>query len=344
MAAMSEASQNQTLADFVTLKNRAGLTHAIRAATELGIFKALVDGQKTAEQLAAAIKADPSRVAALMNVLVQSELIEKYENDYALATLAHLIPETFFDFGDSHWQHLADNVRSGKSIGTGEDDQDFLIQQASEEWMLAPAALTVAQALDIGKTRKGLKILELGCGSAVFGATLAHADPSSSLTLVDTKPEIARAQTTIDAVQVASRTTLIEADDWQNIEIIDLSGDDVDDDSALVPQPVFDLIIVSQKIHLDSLRSQTALMKKIGALLLNRGGELVIVDVFPGQPAGAQHREMFELEFGLRHSHGQCHHPRDLESALKNAGFASVQFAHLPAEPYLYGLVLAAKG
>ena len=113
---MSESSQNKTIADFVALKHRSCLTHAIRAATELGIFKTLVAGQRTAEQLATEIEAKPAQVAALMTVLARSELIEQYDDDFALSTLARLIPETYFDFGDSHWRNLVQHVRTGQPI------------------------------------------------------------------------------------------------------------------------------------------------------------------------------------------------------------------------------------
>ena len=346
---MSESSQNKTIADFVALKHRVCLTHAIQAATELGIFKALIAGQRTAEQLATEINAKPTQVAALMKVIARSELIEQYDDDFALSTLARLIPEAYFDFGDSHWRNLAQHVRTGQPIQANEQDEpaanlDFQIQQASEEWMLTPTALLVAQALDIGRSRKGLNILELGCGSAVFGVTLAHADPTSMLTLVDTKPEIARAKATCESVQILSRTALIEVQQWRDVEVIDLTDTPADDDSAMVAQPTFDLVIVHKKVHLEPLKETTALMKKLGALLLKRGGELAIIDVFPGQQEGEEYREVVELEYGLRHTPGQMHHPRDLEPALKAAGFANVQFAHLPAQPYLYGLILAAKG
>ena len=343
-------SQHKTLSDFVELKNRQALTHAIRAAVELGIFKALAAGQRTVEQLATEIDADPQRLKALMDVLQQSELMEQYEDDYALSTLARLIPEPFMDFGDSHWKHLVGHVKTGSSVHDLEhtplSDLDFLINQASEEWMLTPAAMTAAQALDIGNSRTGVRILEVGCGSAVVGATLAHADPASTLTLIDTAPEIKRAKVTVDSVDIADRTTFIESDNWRDFEAIDMSGEPVNDagtEPQLVPQPVFDLVVLTRLIHLADLEQQQQLLQKIGALLLPGGGEVAIIDLFPGQEQGESHRRVLELEFGLRHSHGQLHHPRELEQCLRKAGFPNVQFTHLPAEPYLYGLLLGEK-
>ena len=182
-------SQQKTLEDFIQLQNRNALSHAIRAAVELGVISALREGQKTAEQLSGELKVDSSALSRLMNVLTTSELIEKYGEDYALSTIATLIPDQFFDFGDQHWRHLATHVKTGVPLPTQEGiattDFDYSLNKASEEWTLTPTALTAAQVLDLGKSRRGLKILEIGCGSAVFGATLAHADPDTVVSLLD---------------------------------------------------------------------------------------------------------------------------------------------------------------
>lgn len=342
-------SPNQSLTDFVALKHRLGLTHAIRAARELGVFAALAGGQRTAGQIAEAIQADPDRVAALMRVLQQSELIERYGDDYALSTLARLIPDACLDLGDIHWKHLVEHVRSGRPLAEIEeapqDDQDFHVTQAAEEWMLTPAAMLAAQVLDIGQSRRDLNLLQLGCGSAVLGATFAHRDPESHLTLVDTEDELKRAQSTVDNVEIQSRTRLIAAQRWQDIEVIDFSGQaDNGQETQWVPQPWFDMVLLSGHIHRMPADQLAPWLRKAGQLLLQTGGELVIVDWFPGLEQGDNYRALTELEFGLRHSHGRCHDPHELEEMLKDAGFPSVQFAHLPVEPYLYGLVLAGKG
>ena len=344
-------AQHKTLSDFIKLKNRHALTHAVRAATELGVFRALSAGQRTVEQLANELDADSARLAALMQVLTQTELVEQYQEDFALSTLARLIPDAFYDLGDSYWRHLVGHIKTGDSIHTMEHsklgDDDFVINQAAEEWTLTPAGMTAAEALDIGNSRRGLKIIELGCGSAVVGASLAHADETSHLTLVDRPQEIRRATETVNAIDVGPRTVLVSADDWRNIEVVDLSGHNLDSENeaeqTLVPQPTFDLVLLTRLIHMQPIEKLEPLVKKIGDLLLPSGGELAIVDVFPGQDESKSFYPALELEFGLRHSHGRYHHPKELEPVLKSAGFPDVQFAHLPAEPHFYGLMLAGK-
>lgn len=343
-------AQHKTLSDFIVLKNRQALTHAIRAATELGVFRALAKGQRTIEQLASELDADPNRLGALMAVVVQSELVEQYQDDFALSTLARLIPEAFYDFGDHFWKHLVGHVKTGSSVDGMEhiqlDNQDFVVNQAAEAWTLTPAGMTAAEALDMGGSRKELSIIELGCGSAIVGATLIHVDRSSRLTLVDESNAIARAEETVSSIDVASRTALIEADAWFDFEAIDLSATPVNESETgqeMIPQPIFDMVVLTRQVHLLPVDQLRSLFQKIGALLLPKGGELVIVDAFPGQEQGKESFPALELEFGLRHSPGRLHHPKVLEPLLQEAGFPRVQFTHLPAEPYLYGLMVAEK-
>ena len=94
--------QQKTLEDFIELQNRNALTHAIRAAVELGVIGALREGQRTAEQLATELEVYPEALKRLLDVVLGSRLIEKYGDDYALAPIARLIPDRFYDFGDEH--------------------------------------------------------------------------------------------------------------------------------------------------------------------------------------------------------------------------------------------------
>ena len=326
-------AQIKTLEDFIQLQNRNALAHAIRAAVQLGIFEALLPGQKTIKQLATELKLETQPLERLMKVLLQTELLENYGDDFALSTIARLIPGAAMDFGDDHWQYLVAHVRSGKSLASDESlpytDKDYQLNKASEEWTLTPVALDAAQVLDVGKSRRGLRILELGCGSAVFGVTLAHRDPESVLHLLDRSIELKRAQKTVDSVELQSRTQFFEASDWTQLT----DNEDIGDQQ-------FDLILLAGLIH---RLSKEQLVTVLGQLrnIAQPGCELAIIDVFPGQENGDIQRAVFELELGLRTSCGQLHDPKELEAALKDAGFVSVQYAHLPSLPCFWGLLLA---
>ena len=328
-------SQQKTLEDFISLQNRNALSHAIRAIVELGVIGALRNGQRTAVQLAAELNLYPDALERLLEVVVGTELIEKYGDDYALSTLARLIPEPYLDLGDSHWQHLTLHVKTGAPLPICDEvnlkDIDYTINKASEEWMLTPAALTAAQVLDVGKSRSALRILEVGCGSAVFGATLAHSDPESYITLVDNSENIVRAQQTVESIGLEPKVTFVETDSLDDLEQIpELEGQ------------TFDLALTAGVLHRKTGGECQRMFAQLHKLI-KPDSEIAIIDVFPGQKEGDMQRAIFDLELNLRTSRGRLHDPRLLEESLKESGYSRVQFAHLTTTPFYWGLILAQR-
>ena len=102
---MSDSQINALLAHY-RLHNRNAITHVIRSAVSLGIIAALAEGQKTVDQLAEQLELQVDPLSLLMKVLVETELVEQYGDDFALSTVARLIPRELRDFGDFHWSHL----------------------------------------------------------------------------------------------------------------------------------------------------------------------------------------------------------------------------------------------
>ena len=328
-------AQQKTLEDFISLQKQNALAHAIRAAVDLGVIEALRGGQKTAVQLAKELNVFPDALERLLIVVQGTELIEKYGDDYALSAITRLIPAKYLDFGDEHWQHLSLHVKTGAPLPICDEvnltDIAHTVNKASEEWMQTPAALATAQVLDLGKSRRGLRILEVGCGSAVFGATLAHSDPDSVISLIDDEVNLNRARTTVKSIGLEHKVTYIPSDTLDQIdELPELQGE------------TFDLVLVANKLHRKTGGECERLFKQLYKLIKpNR--ELAIVDVFPGQENGDLHRAVFDLELNLRTSRGRLHDPRLLEESLKDAGFNQIQFAHLPTTPFYWGLILAQR-
>lgn len=328
-------AQQKTLEDFLELQKRSAVSHAIKAAVELGVIRALREGQRTATQLAKSLNVYPEALTQLLEVVAETELLEKYGEDYALSNVARLIPDAYMDLGESHWQHLAFYVRTGAPLPICEEipatDSDYVINKSTEEWTLTPAALSAAKALDLVKSRRGIRMLELGCSSAVFGATLAHSAPDAVITLVDDAPSLSRARTTVESIGLERKVTFVEAD----------SIDDLTNIPELVGE-TFDLVLLAGRVNRMTLGDCRRLFTQIYPLT-KPDRELAIIDVFPGQADGNRARSIFELELSLRTSRGRLHGPRDLEAALKESGFGQVQYAHLPTAPYYWGLMLAQR-
>ena len=326
---MSDSQINALLAHY-RLHNRNAVTHVIRSAVSLGIIEALVEGQKTLEQLAQTLNLQKDPLLLVMNILVETELVEQYEEDYALSTVARLIPKNLRDFGDFHWSHLGDFVRTGVNLPSDDaipaTDADFLSNAKANEWLATPAALDAAQVLDFGASRKSLRVLELGSGSAVFGATLIHRDPDSRLVLLDDAAGLRAAKTTIDGVGIDDRVEMVEG----NYLEPDL-GDDT-----------FDMVLMAGLLHRHTLKTCHGIFSNVHRLL-KPSAELVAVDIFNGQEKGDLNYRIVELEIRLRSSNGALHDPAQLQHEMIMQGFDQIRYAHLPAAPYFWGLILAVR-
>lgn len=316
--------QDRTIQELYRLKRRSGQWHALQAANEVGIFSALDSGQKNAKQLTEALSLDEQAVEKLMQVLVQTEMVEQYGDDFALTTLGNLLPGALRDLGTSSWQQLASHLKTGKVMADGAWDAEI----HAREWTMTPAALTAIKCLDVGTTRKGLRILDVGCGSGVFGVALAHRDPSASITFLDRADQLQRAKDTIEKIGIESKVLWAQCDPDTELEQFE-------------SESPFDLIVVANRIHRMNVLQQEAMYLKLFSLL-GKEGELAIVDAFAGQESGQEDVAIFSLESALRVGGGVCDAPR-IEYSLKACSFRQVQFAWLPCEPHLYALMLATK-
>ena len=187
------------------------------------------------------------------------------------------------------------------------------------------------QVLDVGKSRRGLRILEIGCGSAVFGVTLVHCDPDSVLNLLDNAAGLERARTTVGSLKLERQVEFIEATNWSDLSAIPELQDQT-----------FDLVLLAGILHRLRRDEVKNLLPQVHGLV-KADRELAIIDVFPGQEKGTKQRAVFELELGLRTAAGQPFEPEKLKTMLIEAGFSNIQYAHLPSAPYYLGLMLAER-
>lgn len=323
-------SQFTAVADYKRLYDRNAISHSIRTAVRIGVIEALDEGQKDLEQLAKETATDKEVLKLLLDVLVNTELVERYAELYALSTVARLIPPQFADFGDLYWCHLENYVRGGVALPDNEElphtQADFLASSAAMEWLTTPAAIDAASVLDIGTTRTGLRILEIGCGSAIFGSTFVHRDSDSRLVLLDDRSNLKRAEKTIESIGAQNRVQYVEAD-YMQLE--------------LDHQP-FDMVIAAGLAHRHSEEQCQELFKLVHKHL-KPNGEFVVVDAFPGQQEGDTTRSIMALEIALRTQQGGLHDPAHFQHLMIMNGYDQIQFAHLPAPPHIWGLVLAQR-
>lgn len=177
---------------------------AMTVADETGIFRALSDAAHTTEELAAGLDLHPRALAILLAALASSELIEKREGKWRALPPARtwLHPEaegywggflmTFRERTPLHGQLL-------KALRTGERPAHF--DSGALEWerggMSAEAATRIASFMHAHSQApaRGVaampgwsncpSLMDIGCGSGVYGIEIARANPGMKVTLLD---------------------------------------------------------------------------------------------------------------------------------------------------------------
>lgn len=317
-------TQLEILEQYLQLQQMIASYHVLHSAVRLGVLAALADGQKTDIELAQACGLETVPLRLLLAVLVQTGTVEKYEEHYALAQVARLLP-SLEQLDDTQWSGIDAWVRGAGTAGHGESA--YAPAPASDpHWMMTPAAMDAAEALDFGGSRTGMRVLEVGGGPCVLSATLAHRDPASQFCVVDLPEGIDQARQTAESVDRVGQFEFHIASPYEP---------PVDDDS-------FDLVIIAgvlRRIPEDLCRRW---LERLGRLLRS-GGELAVLDWFPGQAKGQRNLAFGQLELSLRHRDGGLVTALLLREWLGAAGLGNIRFASLPAPPHTWGLVLAQK-
>ncbi|MEO6389116.1 MAG: methyltransferase [Croceibacterium sp.] len=177
---------------------------AASVADELGIFRSLSDSALTTDQLAGSLGLDPHALGILLAALASSELLERHEGKWralpAARTWLHPDAEGYWggflltsrDRSPLHGQLL-------EAMKTGKRPSGF--DSGAPEWergeMSAEAAQRIAcfmHAHSQGPAR-GVSVLpefstvkrlmDVGCGSGVYGIEFAKANPGMQVTLAD---------------------------------------------------------------------------------------------------------------------------------------------------------------
>ena len=325
------SAQDQTFEQYQGLMQINAASHLIRVGRQAGLLSALREGQRTLDQLCEQLSLVPESTSLLLDGLVATGIIEKYEDDFALSRAAHLLCQYDQDLGDSQWEQLASQLKNNDRANR--DDQLRFNYQAATQWIHTPAAMQAAEILDIGGEGEvsGPKILDLGCGSAVWSIAMAHQDPEATILAVDISVAIEAATNTAQSIGLGDR--------FQTLEV---NPADPSLRSVEFPKADFDIVLLAQRISgLGSKVAEDLLKKSIEALKPN--GRLVVIDLFrgPTKPNLAESAEALKLDLSTQEGH-----IRTLESTqalFAQMGLQRVQFAFLAASKVNMGMAVGEK-
>jgi len=332
------SQQDRTLDRYQELMQINAASHVLRTARQIGLFEALRSGQKTADQLVELLKLDRTGLDLLLDCLIAMNVIERYEDDHALAPVMQLLCQYDGDLGDASWQRLSAVVRGEFASAP---NRTYLDSLAATQWVHTPAAMQAAEMLDMGGetgpmgqladdgSTMPLRILDLGCGSAVWSCAMAYRDGQASILAVDDESALAAAQSTARAIQLADRFETRSGDP----ETIELTGQE------------FDMVMIAQRLHTTTEAGRGLLIDKAYNALVP-GGRLVLVDLFrgPTKPRLTETIEALRVHAGTGGSgEARMQLIEDLQSQLKSRGLVDTRFTFIEASRVNFGMMVATK-
>lgn len=207
---------------------------AINVNLEVGTFKALAEAALDADTLAAQLKVDARALRMHLALLCSMGLVEKRLGKWRATHLARtwLHPD-----GEGYWGHftsridinstlrtrLLESLRTGKRPGDTDDGSGEITSRPAE-WergsMSQEAAEGIAifmhahsQAPALGAATQPVfgelkSLMDVGCGSGVYGIEIARANPSLKVVLMDLKEMATEAQKFIDRAGMGKQVSV----------------------------------------------------------------------------------------------------------------------------------------
>jgi len=302
-------------------------SRVLATGVQLGVFTHIADGKRTAEAIARAAKANPRGMRMLLDALVACQFLSKQDSRYGLSPLAEkfLVRQTPDYLGGmmetddlwEAWRHLAKAVRTGKPVHRVESEKKavkfFPSLVSTLHITNREPARRAAEALGIGAGRRGLSIVDVACGSGVWGIALAQADPQARITAQDFPGMLRHTRKYLKGACVEDRFDYLPGD----LKEVDFG------------KARFDLAVLGNIVHSEGERSSRALFRRLYRALRS-GGRIAIVDMIPNDSrTGPPFPIFFALNMLLNTQAGDTYTLAEYAEWLLKAGFQRVSTADI---------------
>jgi ubiquinone/menaquinone biosynthesis C-methylase UbiE len=297
----------------------------LKGGIDLGVFDEIAAGHEDARSIATAVGADERATRILLDALVALGVLTADGDRYRLSPPADAFlvrsRQTYIGgaadiftgaWGWANYGRLAEVVRNGGTIMQEDAETpslDFWTTFASSSTGIAtPSAQALAEVVAPWASRRDeLTVLDIACGSGLYGLNIAKSQPGAQLTLLDWGNVLERARGNVTRFGVEDRTTYIDGDAFET----DLGGP-------------YDLIVVSQFFHhFSEARCRQALERFAAAL--KPGGRIAIQEfaATAADPAEDPFPAIFSVIMLVWTREGSAHPVADYERWLAAAGFAA---------------------
>ncbi|MDE3135439.1 MAG: methyltransferase domain-containing protein [Acidobacteriota bacterium] len=293
----------------------------LSTSMKFDVFSYIAAGKKTVAEIAAAAGTSERGMRMLLNALVGLELLEKHEGRYEVPPdlARYLVKESpeylgeFFatDLLWNAWGHLADAVREGKPWRSASEqavaEEFFPVLVRTLHITNAAPAQKLAPQLVAG-AKGGLRVLDIGCGSAVWSIPIAKADPKARITAFDFPKVLETTRQFAEREGVGDRVEYLAGD----LRV------------AKFPERRYDIAILGNIIHGEGEASARDLLARVYRAL-DSGGRLVIVDMIPNdERTGAVYPLLFALNMLVNTDQGDTYTLPEYREWINGAGFARI--------------------
>lgn len=297
------------------LRDDADAAVVVAAAYDAGVFGALGAGGGTPAEIAERAGLEPRAVSVVLGALESLGLLRRREGRYEAtpacrAGLSAPASDEFVGGGLPQWlanlralTRLGEALRTGGPVGepTGRRDEAGLRRLLAA--MAAAPAARVERIVDLCLARRpgARSMLDLGGGPGHMARAFARRGLRA--TLFDTPETIA----------------LLARERPDHARDLTLAGGDFHED----PLPVgpFDLVLLSNVLHIYGPEANRALLRKVAAIVAPRG-VAAIADFLRGRSARAP---LFAVLMLLRTEAGDTYTEEECREWLEAAGFGDVR-------------------
>lgn len=308
----------------------------LSAALTLDVFTHVAAGNRTVEEIARAAGASERGARMLLDALVALQLLSKNGEHYELTPMSaeFLVRDRPNYIGEmlkmdrtwQAWSNLAEVVRSGKplqAVEARERAEDFfpMLVRGLHVINTQPARRT-AQILGAGTTHKGMRVLDVACGSGIWGISVAEADTEAHVTAQDFPGLFETTRGYLKRHNVEDRYDFLPGD-LKEIEF---------------GENRYDLAILGNIVHSEGEDSSRDLFKRLYKAL-KPGGRIVIIDMIPNnERTGPPFALFFALNMLLNTEKGSTYTLAEYTEWLSDAGFKRVETADIQSHsPIIIG-------
>ena len=316
-------------------------THALQAAIELDIFRAVGEGPGDVASIARHASASERGIRILCDYLVVAGLLQKVDGRYVhtpasavfldpasphcLASIAKFLANPVMR---APYERLAEVVRKGTTVLPGEgsvepENPTWVVFAESMAPMMAPIASPLGELVLKGR-RDPMHVLDIAAGHGLFGIEIAKQNPNAHVTGLDWAPVLRVALDNARKAGIQDRYNMLPGSAFD----VDFGGP-------------YDAVLLTNFLHHFDIETCVSLLKKIHRAL-KPGGTLATLEFMPNEDrVSPPLPAAFSLTMLTSTAAGDAYTFSELSEMHRKAGFGEATAHPVPKSPHTVVLAMS---